>query len=115
MKNRKAASQRTAKWINMLKNFPEMTFEVVRDCKIRPARELAEAEKRLANAAVKQQKNRLANIYATYSSLMSCQAEVVEVVETNRPQTDTEGGFHDPVFEYEESIYLSPSFNAEEW
>ena len=113
-KKQKAASQRTAKWINMLRNFPDMTFEVVKESKIRPAQELAEIEKRLANSVPPTHQERLLEAQATYSYLLDCsQAEVTQSAENDKPQMDEQGGFRDQIFEFEESIYLSPSFNAD--
>ena len=113
-KNSKATTQRMAKWINLLRTFPELTFEVVKDYKLKPARELAEAEKRLGKAQF------------TYQYLLNCHATTLDgapaddtadssVVADDGPVIDENGEFRDPIFEFENSIYLSPSFNAEEY
>ena len=86
----KATSQRLAKWINIIRTFPELKFEVVKENKIRPATELAEAEKRRAR---REEKNHI-----ILNAAMMAQEEEKEIEA-------------DP----EESLYISPSFNHTEY
>ena len=96
----KATSQRQAKWIDTIRMFPELTFEIVKDTKVRPAMELAKAEQRRANKEEKDQ------ILVNAAEIFN--AEDKEKPHETVPEEEIET---DP----EESLYISPSFNHQEY
>ena len=102
-----AANQRMGKWLNMLKNFPDLKYEVVNDNKIKPAKELAEAEKRFNESKL---------VYLDLSACFNTSiGQPPDLDYQYGPVMDKTGEFHNPVMEFEESIYLSPSLNADEY